>query len=77
VENFIKDIIANLVENKDEIEVILQNENDTQVVYELKVSKEEVGKVIGKNGKTINAIRTIMKATNFCGNKKVALVINQ
>ena len=77
MKDFITTIVSALVDNKGEIEVILKEENENQVTYELKVAQDEVGKVIGKSGKTINAIRTLLKATNLNGNKKVSLVINQ
>ncbi|MBI2877908.1 MAG: KH domain-containing protein [Candidatus Tectomicrobia bacterium] len=38
-------------------------EGENSVVIELKVAKDDMGKVIGKEGKTISAIRTILSAT--------------
>ena len=56
-------IITNLVDNKDEvsIEEIINNKN---VYYKVKVSKEDMGKVIGKQGKVAKSIRTVMKSVS-------------
>ena len=56
-------IITNLVDNKDEvsIEEIINNKN---VDYKVKVSKEYMGKVIGKQGKLAKSIRTVMKSVS-------------
>lgn len=56
-------IITNLVDNKDEvsIEEIINNKN---VDYKVKVSKEDKGKVIGKQGKVAKSIRTVMKSVS-------------
>jgi predicted RNA-binding protein YlqC (UPF0109 family) len=48
--------------------------NGTQSsVIELKVSKEDVGKIIGKHGRTVIAIRTILSATSMKANKRYIL----
>ena len=56
-------IITNLVDNKDEvsIEEIINNKN---VDYKVKVSKADMGKVIGKQGNVANSIRTVMKSVS-------------
>jgi hypothetical protein len=45
-------------------------EGENSVVIELKVAKNDVGKVIGKQGKTITAIRTILNAARAQKDKK-------
>lgn len=62
-------IITNLVDNKDEvsIEEIINNKN---VDYKVKVSKEDMGKVIGKQGKVAKSIRTVMKSVSAKEGKK-------
>ena len=44
-------------------------------VYELKVGKSDIGKVIGKKGKTVGAMRTILKAASTKEGKKADLEI--
>ena len=69
-------IITNLVDNKDEvsIEEIINNKN---VDYKVKVSKEDMGKVIGKQGKNAKAIRTVMKAITAKEHKKVGIIFEE
>ena len=62
-------IIAGLVDNKEAIEV---NEiNGTQsVVFEVKVAENDMGKIIGKQGRIAKSIRTVMKAVASKEQKK-------
>lgn len=54
-------ITKRLVNTPDQVK-IYENVGATSVVFEISVSKEEVGKIIGKRGQTIGAIRTIMRS---------------
>ena len=64
-------IIA-LVDNKDEVS-IKQTDNDKTITFEVKVSKEDMGKVIGKQGRIAKAIRTLIKAVATKEQKKVTI----
>ncbi|MEC9018700.1 MAG: KH domain-containing protein [Nitrospinota bacterium] len=55
-------IAKSLVDQPDEVEVA-QVKGDKITVLELRVAKDDLGKVIGKQGKTAQAIRTILNAT--------------
>ena len=55
-------IAKSLVDKPDEVEVD-EVKGDKTTVLELKVAKEDLGKVIGKQGKTAQAIRIILNAT--------------
>lgn len=50
-----------LVDNPDEVEVN-RSEGDRSVVYELRVAEGDRGRVIGREGQTIQALRTLVKA---------------
>lgn len=63
-------VIKNLVDNKEEVSIIEKSEAKS-VCYEVKVAKEDMGKVIGKQGKMAKAIRSIMKAIATKEHKKV------
>jgi len=56
-------IVAGLVENPDAIE-ITQDEPDAEgvIVFHLHVAKEDMGRVIGKQGRIAKAIRSVVKA---------------
>ena len=61
MEEMLKTIVKYVVDNPDSIEVTKRQEDKTAIL-ELKVAQEDMGKVIGKQGKMAKAIRTLMKA---------------
>mgnify|MGYP001090122854 CR=1 FL=1 len=63
-------IIKSLVENENEVVVTEKNENE-QIVLEVKVSPNDMGRVIGKQGRMAKSIRTVIKAIAVSKNKKV------
>ena len=58
MEEILKTIIENLVDNKDAIS-IEKVEGDFKDVYKIKVEQSEMGKIIGKQGKIAQAIRKL------------------
>ena len=73
-----KDLIAYiakaLVDKPDEV-VVTEIEGEQTSVIELKVAKEDLGKVIGKQGRTARAMRTILSAASTKINKRSVLEI--
>ena len=63
-----------LVDKPDEVE-IREIEGDVTTILELKVAKDDLGKVIGKQGKTAHAMRTILNATATKLKKRAVLEI--
>ena len=63
-----------LVDKPDEVEV-REIEGDVTTIFELRVAKGDLGKVIGKQGKTAFAMRTILNATATKLNKRAVLEI--
>ena len=53
-------IAKSLVENPDQVEV-RETQNGNRVRLELNVAKEDMGRVIGKNGRVANSIRTMLR----------------
>jgi uncharacterized protein len=70
----VKYMVQCLVDNPDEIE-IHEVEGEKSTILELKVKKEDIGKVIGKHGRIARAIRTILNASATKLGKKVVLEI--
>ena len=64
-----------LVNNPEDVEVNIED-NDGVVDIKLLVNAEDMGKVIGKQGKIANSIRSILKAAAIKEQKKVNLVID-
>src|SRR4029453_15940663 len=63
-----------LVNNPDAVEV-KETQGETASVLELKVAKEDLGRIIGKQGRTAKSIRTILNAAASRTNRKVVLEI--
>ena len=63
-----------LVDKPDEVE-IKEIEGDVTTILELKVAKDDLGKVIGKQGKTAHAMRSILNATATKLKKRAVLEI--
>ena len=63
-----------LVDKPDEVE-IKEIAGDVTTILELKVAKEDLGKVIGKQGKTAHAMRSILNATATKLKKRAVLEI--
>ena len=63
-----------LVNHPDAVEV-KETPADTTSVLELRVAKEDIGRVIGKQGRTAKSIRTILNAVASRTNRKVVLEI--
>jgi len=74
MKELIEYIAKALVDNPDEVSVA-EVEGDTVSVLELKVAKNDLGKVIGKQGRTARAIRTILSAASTRGQKRAVLEI--
>ncbi|WP_276979959.1 KH domain-containing protein [Johnsonella ignava] len=69
------EIIAKaLVDRPDEV-VIVETEGDEEILIELSVNPDDMGKVIGKSGKIAKAIRSVVKAASAKLDKKVILEI--
>ena len=65
-------IIEALVEDKSQIE-IKEVESERETVFEVKVAKADMGRVIGKEGRIAKSIRTIFKAVGTKEQKKVVV----
>jgi predicted RNA-binding protein YlqC (UPF0109 family) len=67
-------LAKSLVNNPDAVEV-KETEGETASVLELRVAKEDLGRIIGKQGRTAKSIRTILNAAASRTNRKVVLEI--
>ena len=72
--NLIEVIAKSLVDKPEEVK-ILEIDGERTAVFELRVAKEDLGKVIGKQCKTARAIRTIVNATATKLKKRAVLEI--
>ena len=75
MQKLLEDIVKSIVDKPDEVEVNV-NESENTIVYELNVGEGDLGKVIGKKGKNVNSIRTLLSASNAKeGGKRAILEI--
>ena len=73
-----KDLIAYIAKalvDKPEEVVVTEIEGEQISVIELKVAKEDIGKIIGKRGRTVQAMRTILSAASAKIRKRSSLEI--
>jgi hypothetical protein len=61
LDELLRYILSEIVDEKDDINISIIEKEDT-LILKVKVAKGELGKVIGKNGLTANAIRGVMQA---------------
>ena len=68
-------LARSLVERPDEVRVEEFEEDDGTLVLELSVADDDYGKVIGRGGRTAQAIRTVIKAAAVKDNRRVLIDI--
>ena len=61
MKQILETIIKNIVENQDAVSINEKEEAD-RITFEVKVQESDMGRIIGRNGKVANSIRTLMKA---------------
>lgn len=72
--DLIEYIAKSLVDNPDQV-VVSEKESEQGAVIELQVVKEDLGKVIGKQGRTARAMRTLLGAASAKSGKRSVLEI--
>ena len=65
-------IVKNIVLNSDEV-TITEKEEENKTIFEVKVAESDMGRIIGKQGKVANSIRTLMRALNSKDKKKISI----
>lgn len=77
MEELLKYIASGLVEDKNAVTVTADEpDEDGVTVYHLSVAADDMGRVIGKQGKIAKAIRTVMRAAAGRNNKKIMVEID-
>ncbi len=74
MKEFLETLAKNLVDTPEEVEVS-EVIGDSVNIMKLKVAKKEVGLVIGKSGRTAEALRILLSAVGAKGGKKIVLEI--
>jgi len=71
----LEDLVRALVTEPEAVEVEEFEEDDGTIVLELSVADDDYGKVIGRGGRTANALRTVLKAAAVQENRRVLIDI--
>lgn len=69
------EVIASALVDSPEDVVVTETEDEKQIVLNLTVAPEDMGKVIGKQGRIAKAIRTVARAAGSKGDKKIMVDI--
>ena len=72
--DFVEFIVKQLVNNPDDV-IVTRNVDEMGVLITLKVSKEDMGRIIGKSGQTAKAIRVLLRVVGSKNNARVNLKI--
>ena len=72
MKEILETIILSLVDNKDAVQ-INELDGEKSVVFEVKVAEEDMGKVIGRQGRLAKSIRTLLKSIAGKEHKKVTV----
>jgi predicted RNA-binding protein YlqC (UPF0109 family) len=73
MEDLVEYLARSLVDKPDEVSVDSYDEDDGSVVYELSVAEDDVGKIIGRGGRTVNALRCVLRACATKQGRRVLL----
>ena len=77
MEQLLVNIVRGLVEDKDAVKVFADEKNEEGVVvYHLTVAPDDMGRVIGKQGRIAKAIRTVIRAAATRSGEKVVVEID-
>ena len=75
MEKLLAEMVKSIVDKPDDVNVVV-NESENTCIYELSVGEGDIGKVIGKKGKNVNALRTLLSAaTAKEGGKRAILEV--
>ncbi len=77
MEELVRYIVQELVSDPSLVEVTMAPESDTVMVINVKVAKEEMGRVIGKGGNIADSIRRIVRASTYKSDKKYIVKIGE
>jgi len=64
MEELLTYVVKALVEQKDDVKVVSEAQNERNITLKVYVNSDDLGKVIGKNGKVANALRAIIKSAS-------------
>ncbi len=77
MKELLETIVADLVEDKSSVEIVVDEPNDEGIItYHLHVAPDDMGRVIGKQGRIAKAIRVVMRAAATRNDEKISVEID-
>ncbi|MEE8324581.1 MAG: KH domain-containing protein [Candidatus Humimicrobiaceae bacterium] len=64
VKELLEYMVKELVDSPDDVDIEEEEEDEKTIIFKLKVAEDDLGKVIGKKGRTANALRVVMRAAS-------------
>jgi len=64
VKELLEYMVKELVDSPESVEIEEEEEDEKTIIFKLSVAEEDLGKVIGKKGRTANALRVILRAAS-------------
>lgn len=72
MKEILETIVKNLVDNQEAVE-IKEVDGEKNIIFEVKVAEKDMGKIIGRQGKIAQSIRTVIRAVANKNDKKVTV----
>lgn len=76
MEELLVSIVKGLVEDPDAVDITSSTEEDGLIVFHVNVAADDMGRVIGKQGRIAKAVRTVMRAAAIRNDAKVKVEID-
>ena len=76
MKEFLEFLVKQITSKPEEVEITESRENDT-FIYHIKVSEDDMGIVIGKEGKTIKSLRNLAKAKAIRDNIRIQVLLDE
>lgn len=75
MKEFVEFVAKHLVDQPDQVNVEQEEKKEGKVVFKLKVAEKDVGKIIGRSGRTAGAFRVLLRAVAAKGGKRAILEV--
>jgi predicted RNA-binding protein YlqC (UPF0109 family) len=76
IKEFVEYVVKELVDKPEEIQVS-EKEGEQALIFEISVAKSDFGKVVGKHGKNVEALRLLVRAVSAKSGKRALLEVNE
>jgi len=73
-EGLVRYLVTSLVDDPDSVSIVM-SETDEALTFEVTLNPDDIGKVIGRQGRIIKAIRTLARAAGTTGDKQVEVEV--